>query len=152
MAETSIHPVVYPQLNDQTQFRLNEINRSRDYFIVEVGERKVMSKGLSNYIAAFDCFNKALIDLHAKSGEISIALFATVIGAPIGKTSASFSFPFSINTGIVRKLLKTTQNHRKKHNKIFILARSKLNSVETLISKVLIDSKESIRMIKSPKK
>ena len=61
----------------------------------------------------------------------SIESFATVFGAPVGKASASFNLAFSISTGIVKKIFRTTQNKKKKHNKIVMLARSKLNSIES---------------------
>ena len=61
-----------------------------------------MSKRLSKYIASFDYFEKSLIALPATSGSISIASFATFIGAPIGINSASFSLPFPKSTGIVK--------------------------------------------------
>ena len=64
-----------------------------------------MSKTLRKYIASFDYFDKSLIVSSATSGSISIASFATVIGAPIRLTSASFSFAFSISTGIMKKQL-----------------------------------------------
>ena len=44
----------YLDLSDQTKFRLNEINKSKDYFNAEIRERKIMSKKLSKYIAALD--------------------------------------------------------------------------------------------------
>ena len=50
-----------------------------------------MSKRLSKHIASFDYFDKSLIVLSAASDSISIASFATVIGAPVGIASASFS-------------------------------------------------------------
>ena len=53
--------------------------------------------------------------------------------------SASFSFAFPISTGIVRKLLKTTGNKKKKYNKIVMLTRSKVNSIESKISEALIN-------------
>ena len=59
------------------------------------------------------------------------------MGAPIGVVSATFSLPFSISTGIIKKLLKTTKNERKKHNKTVLLARTKRNSIERKISKAL---------------
>ena len=67
-----------------------------------------MSKGLSKYITAFDYFDKALIVLPETSSDVSIASFAGVIGAPVGIASTSFSFVFSLITGIVKKILKTT--------------------------------------------
>ena len=72
------------------------------------------------------------------TGSISIASFAAVIGAPVGIISTSFSLEFSISTGLIKKLLKTTRSKKKKHNKISMLARSKPNSMETKISKALI--------------
>ena len=90
-----------------------------------------MSKRPSKYIASFDCFDKSLIVLSATSGSISIASFATFIGAPVGIANASFSLALFISAGIVKKLLKLTRNKKKKLNKIGMLARSKLNSIES---------------------
>ena len=70
-------------------------------------------------------------------------IFASVIRAPVGIVSASFSLAFSLFTGIVKNLLKTTRNKKKKHNKIIILARSKLGSIESKISEALINSEIS---------
>ena len=98
-----------------------------------------MSKRLSKYIASFDYFDKSLIVLSAISIiSISIASFSNVIGAPEGIVNAIFSLAFSILTGIVKKLLKTTRNQKKKHSKIAMLARSKLYSIESKISEALI--------------
>ena len=85
-----------------------------------------MSKRLSKYIASLDYFDKSLIVLSLTTGSISIASFATVVGAPVGIVSVSFSLALPISTGIAKKLLKTTRD-KKKHNKIVMLARSKLN-------------------------
>ena len=70
-------------------------------------------------------------------------IFASVIRVPVGIVSASFSLAFSLFTGIVKNLLKTTRNKKKKHNKIIILARSKLGSIESKISEALINSEIS---------
>ena len=102
-----------------------------------------MSKNLNKYIASFDYFDKSLIVLSVTTGSISIASFATVIGAPVGMMSASFSLAFSITTGFVKKFLKTIRNKKKKHNKIVMLARSKLNSIESKISEALINNEIS---------
>ena len=87
---------------------------------------------------------KSLIVLSVITGRISIVLFSTVVGAPVGISSASFNPDFLVFTGIVKKkLLKTTQNKKKKHNKIFVIARNKLNSTESKISEELINNKIS---------
>ena len=99
-----------------------------------------MSKRLSKYIASFDNRDKSLIVISAPSGSISIASIATVIGAPERIVSVSFSLVFSISTEVVRKLLKITWNKKKKHNKTVVLARSKVNSIESKRSEALIDN------------
>ena len=91
----------------------------------------------------FDNFDKSLIVLSATNGSISIASLATVIGAPAVIASASFSLAFSMYKHIVRKLLETTRNTMKKHNKIIMFARSKRNSIESEISEAFINNKIS---------
>ena len=65
------------------------------------------------------------------------------MGAPVGISSASYTLIFSLTTGIIKKLLSITRNKEKKHDKILMLAKSKLNSIETLVSQALIDMKIS---------
>ena len=88
---------------------------------------------LSKYVTAFDYIEKLLIDLSA-----TIISFTSTVGAPVGITRASFTFIFSLTTGIIKKLLSIARNKKKKHDKIFMLAKSKLNSIETLVSQALI--------------
>ena len=102
-----------------------------------------MSKELSKYISFFDYFDKSLIVLSVTSGGVSIASFATVIGVPLGIASASLSLAFSLCTELVKKLLKATRNKTNKHNKIVMLARSKLNSIESIISEAMINNQIS---------
>ena len=102
-------------LNNQ-QFRLNKISKIEDYFFAENKQRELMSKKLSKYISFFDYFDQSLIVLSVTSGGASTASFATVIGIPIGITSASLSLAFSLCTGLVKKLLKATRNKKKKHD------------------------------------
>ena len=100
-----------------------------------------MGKRLSKHIASFDYFDKPFIVLSTTSGSISSASFATVISSPIGIARASSIFPFLLTTGIVKRNVKKTQNKNKKHNRILRLARTKLNSIESKVSKALINNK-----------
>ena len=45
---------MYPELDTGIQYRLNKINRIKDYFVAESHERETMNKALCNYTAAFD--------------------------------------------------------------------------------------------------
>ena len=76
------------------------------------------------------------------------------IGAPAGIASASFTLVFPLTTGTIKKVLEITRNKKEKHNKILMLAKSKLNSIETLISEALIDleiSHEEFKTISNEK-
>ena len=66
---------IYPNLNDEQQFKLNKINKMKDYFIVEIKERELMSKRLSKYIVSFDYFDKSLFFLSA-AGDNSKSKFS----------------------------------------------------------------------------
>ena len=90
-------------MSNQTKFRLNEINKVKDSFNSEIQERKIMSKNLSKYIAAFDYFDKNLIVSSATTGGISIILFTSVIAVPVGIASVCFSLIFSLATGKSKK-------------------------------------------------
>ena len=98
-----------------------------------------MQQKLSKYVAAFNYIDKILIVLSATTGGVSICSFTSIVGAPVGIASASFTLIFSLTTGIVKKLLNITRNKKKKHDKILMLAKSKLNSIKTLISQAVND-------------
>ena len=87
----------YLDLSDQTKFRLNEINKIKDYFNSESQEQKAMSKKLRKYIAAFDYIDKTLIVLSTTFG-VSIISFASVIGVCVGIASAHFSLSLTTET------------------------------------------------------
>ena len=126
-------------LTDQTKYRLNEITKIENYFNQEINQRKTCKKKLSKYVAAFDYIDKILNVLSVTSGEICIISSVGVVGAPVGIVGASFTLIFFLTTGIIKKLLHITRNKKKKHDKILILAESKLNNIETLVSQALID-------------
>ena len=124
------------ELNDLTKFRLDEINNIKEYFNVEIKERKDIIKKISKYIVAFDYADKLFITLSASFGTLSIASYATVVGIPAGIAGASLTLIFTITTGVVKTFLNITRKKKKKHNKIMALGRSKLNIIENLISKL----------------
>ena len=127
------------KLSDQTKFRLSGIIGIENYFYQEIDQKKSCSKKLNKYVTAFDYIDKILIVLSATSSGVSIISFTSIVGAPVGIASASFNLISSIAKGITKILLKTTRSKKKKHDKILVLAKSKLNSIETLLSKALND-------------
>ena len=131
------------ELIDVNKYRLDEINKIKEYFDNEIKERKVIIKKLNKYLVSFDYLDKIFIALSAPSGTLSIASHATVVGIPVGIAGSSLTLIFTIGTGINKSLLKVTRKRKKKHNKIIALAKSKLNMIDTLLSNALNDSKIS---------
>ena len=131
------------ELTDINNYRVNEINKTRDYFNNEINERKDIIKKLNKYIVSFDYLDKIFIALSASLSTLSIASHATVVGLPVGIAGSSLTLIFTVSTGINKSLLKVTKNRKKKHKKIIALAKSKLNTIDTLLSSALNDSKIS---------
>ena len=125
-------------LTEQTKIGLDKITEIEDYCYHEINQRISCSKKLSKYVAVFDYIDQALFVLSPTSGWVSI-----IAGAPVGIASASLTLFFSLTIRIVKKLLNITRNKKKKHDKILMLAKSKLNSIETLVLQALIDMEVS---------
>ena len=129
------------ELTDANKYRLDEINKIKEYFDNEIKEREDIIKKLNKCLVSFDYLDKIFITLSASFGTLSIASYAAVVGIPVGIAVSSLTLIFTIGTGINKSLLKVTKKRKKEHNKIIALAKSKLNMIDTLLSSALNDSK-----------
>ena len=129
------------------KYRLDEINKIRDYFDNEIKERKDIIKKLNKYLVKFDYLDKIFIALSASFGTLSIVSYASVVCTPAGIAGSSLTLIFTIGTSISKLLLKVSKKRRKKHNKIIALAKNKLNTIDTLLSSALNDSEEFSNII-----
>ena len=134
-----MHEIDQAKLSDQTKFRLYEIKKTDNCFFNDINQQKAYSKKLNRYITIFDYIDKIVIVLSATTSAVSIISFTSTIGTSVGIVSASFTLIFSLRTRIIKKLLNMTINKKKKHDQLLMLAKSKFNSIETLISQALID-------------
>ena len=81
-----------------------------------------------------------LIVISTIIGCVSISAFASLVGIPIGIASSTIGLKICVITAGIKKYKSIIKKKKKKHDKIVLLAKSKLNSIEVLISKALIDS------------
>ena len=86
------------------KYRLDEINKIRDYFDNETKERKDI---------IIDYLDKIFVPLSASFGTLSIASYASVVGIPAGITGASLTLVFTIGMGISKLLLKVTKKEKR---------------------------------------
>ena len=89
------------------KYRLDQINKIRDYFDNEIKERKDIIKKLNKYLVSFDYLDKIFVTLSASFGTLSRASQAT------GIACASLTLIFTIGTGISKWLLKVTKKRKK---------------------------------------
>ena len=87
-----------------------------------------------NYIEHF------LILASTISGCVSISAFASLVGIAIGITSSAIRLKICAITAGIKKYNSIIEKKKKKHDKIVMLPKSNLNSIEVLVSKALIDS------------
>ena len=74
------------------------------------------------------------------TGCISISAFVSLLGIPIGITNSAIGLKICAITVGIKKFKSIIKKKKKKHDKIVLLAKSKLNKIEVLVSKALIDS------------
>ena len=84
-----------------------------------------------NYIEPF------LILVSVVTGSMSISTFASLLGIPIGITSSAIEVKICTLTSGIKKHKPIIKKKKNKYGKIALRAKSKLNSTQDLISKVL---------------
>ena len=82
----------------------------------------------------------SLIVISTITGCISISAFASITVILIGIASSTIGLKICVITAGIKKFKSKIKKKKKKHDKIVLLTKSKLNSIEVLISKALIDS------------
>ena len=86
-------------------------------------------------------YNKHLLILFSTvTGYFSIFAVASSVGIPIGITRSAIGLKICVINAAIQKYKSIEKKKKKEHDKILSIAKSKLNSIEVLISKVLIDS------------
>ena len=99
-------------LNEQANYRLMEMSKSKDYFDQEIKYQQALTSRLSKYLACFDHADKILtMFLSVFSGT---NIFAHVREKQLlGLISSAFSLLFCLSSGIVKKLQQETKIRKK---------------------------------------
>ena len=99
-----------------------------------------MSKKHKDLCIVLNFIDPLLIVISTITGCVSISAFGSLVAIPIGITSSAIGLKIcAITAGIkIHKLI--IKKNKQKHDKIVLSAKSKLNSMEVLISNVLIVS------------
>ena len=110
--------------NMSQEFRLKNIDETRNYLIKEINRNELMSKKHKKFCTTLDCIKHFLILASVMTGCVSISVFASSVGIPIGITSSAIGLKICGIVPGIKKYKSVIKNKRKKHNKIVLLARS----------------------------
>ena len=127
-----------PEENITQELRLKDIDKTTNYLIEEINRNELMSKKHKKVCTTLNYIEHFLILASTITGCISISAFALLLGIPIGNMSSAIGLKICEIAAGIKKYESIIK--KKKHDKIVLLAKSKLNSIEVLISKALIDS------------
>ena len=120
-------------LEDQSNYRLNEISNIKDYFDEQIQYQQSLTNKLSKYLTVSDYSNKILTVVLTNFSGTNI--FRNVQNKQLlGLITSVFSSSFSLSFGIIIKLQQETKLRKKKHNKLLYL-----DCIEMLISNSIRD-------------
>ena len=126
--------------NISQEFRLENITETRNYLIEEINRNQLVSKKHKMVCTTLNYIEQFLILGSTVTGSASISVYASLVGIPIGITSSAIGLKIFVITAAIKKYKLIIKKKKKKPDKIVLLAKSKLNRIEFLISKALIDS------------
>ena len=120
------------------EFRLRYIDETRSYFIEEINRNELISKKHKKVCTTLDYVEHFLIVGSAITRCVSISAFASLVGIPKGITRSTVGLKICVITAAIKKHKLIIKKQKKKHDKIALLAKCNLNSIEVLISKALL--------------
>ena len=124
-----------PEENMNQEFRLKKIEEIRNYL---KNQNKLMSKKHKKVCRALNYIEHLLIVTYTITGCASISAFASLVGIPIGTASSTVGLKICVINTTIKKYTSIIKKKWKEHVKTVLLAKSKLNNIEVLISKSLI--------------
>ena len=119
---------------------LKNIDETINYLIEEINRNELMSKRQKIICTTLNYIEHFLILASEIAGCASISAFASLIGIPTGITSSAMGLKICAITAWIKEYKSIIEKKKKNHNKTVSLVNSKLNRIEILISKSLIDS------------
>ena len=103
--------------------------KQKNYFLEEIKQNELMSKKHKKVCTTLNYIEHFLILASTITGCVSISAFASLIGIPIGITSSAIGLKICAITAGIKKYKSIIKKKKKKHDKIVLLAKSKLNSI-----------------------
>ena len=115
-----------PEENVNEEFRLKKVYEIRNYLVEKMNQNKLMSK---NHKKVLNYIDHSLVVISTITGCVSIIAFASLVDIPVRITSSAVGLKFCVITARIKKYKLIIKKKKKEHDKIILLAKSKLNSI-----------------------
>ena len=79
------------------------------------------------------------------TGCVLFSAFASLVADPLGITSSAVGLKLCAITAGIKKYKSVIKEKKKEHEKIVLLGKANLDTIEVPISKTLIDSKRCVK-------
>ena len=122
------------------EFRLRKIDERKKYLLDEIKHNNLLiekHKRTCNYL---NYVEHLLIPTSKITGFVTISAFASSFAIPVGITSSAVGIQICAIILVIKNYKSVIKKKNKKHDKLELLGKAKLNNIEVLISKALIDS------------
>ena len=112
---------------------MKNIDKTRNYFVEEIEQNELISSKHKKVCTGLIYFKHLLILILITRG-ISISTFASLVGITKGIASSAATIEIYPITAGIKMYKSIIKKKKKKHNKIALLAKTKLNSVKVFKS------------------
>ena len=116
------------------EFRLRKIDETRNYLLDEIKHNDLM-----NDLKYLNYPKNLLILVSTVTGCVSISVFASLVYVPVGITNSAVGINYCAITAGIKQYKSIIKKKKKKHDKIELLEKDKLNTIDFLISKSSIN-------------
>ena len=123
--------------NLSQEFRLKNLDKTRNFFFEEINHNKLMSKKHNKVCGVLIYIEHFLILVSTVTRRVCISAFASLVGISI--TSSAVGLKICVTTAGIKKYKSLNNKKKNKHDKIVLSVKTNLKTIEFLISKVLID-------------
>ena len=111
----------------------------RNYLTEEISQNELMSKKHKDVNKVLNYTEQLIILITTVTGWVSIYAFVSLIGISLGITSSAIGLKTFVITAGINEYKQIIKKKKKKHDKMVLLSKYKLNSIEVFIYKALTD-------------
>ena len=123
------------------EFGLRKIDETKNYLLDEIKHNDLISEKYKKTCKYLNYVVHLVILAPTSTGCASISAFASLVCVPVSITSSAVGIKICAITAGIKKYTPIIKKKKKNRDKTVLLGKDKLNSIEVLISKAVINSK-----------